>query len=53
MTNPNRLDLREIDKAEVYIGDDLAARLVRQRGEDAPHENRQSQAGVRVDSLKP
>lgn len=34
MTDPGRLDLREIDEADVYIGDDLAARLVRQRGDN-------------------
>lgn len=34
MTDPHRLDLREIDKADVYIGDDLVAHLVRQRGDN-------------------
>jgi serine/threonine-protein kinase HipA len=34
MTDPDRLDLREIDEADVYIGDDLASHLVRQRGDN-------------------
>lgn len=33
MTAPDRLDLREVDTADVYIGDILAAHLVRQRGD--------------------
>ena len=33
MTDPGRLDLREIDTADIYIGDNLAARLVRQRSD--------------------
>ncbi|MEO6793772.1 MAG: type II toxin-antitoxin system HipA family toxin [Mycobacterium sp.] len=34
MTNPDRTDLRDIGEADVYIGDELAAHLVRQRGDD-------------------
>jgi len=34
MTDPDGLDLREIGEADVYIGDDLAAHLVRQHGDD-------------------
>lgn len=34
MTDPDSLDLREVDKADVYIGDNLAAHLVRQRGDE-------------------
>lgn len=33
MSEPGRLDLREVDEADVYIDDNLAARLVRQRGD--------------------
>jgi serine/threonine-protein kinase HipA len=33
MTNPDRLDLREITEADVYIDDDLAAHLTRERGD--------------------
>jgi serine/threonine-protein kinase HipA len=33
MIDSDGLDLREIDKADVYIGDNLAARLVRQRAD--------------------
>ncbi len=33
MTKPGRLDLRHIGEADVYIGEDLAAHLVRERGD--------------------
>jgi serine/threonine-protein kinase HipA len=33
MTKPGRLDLRNISEADVYIGDDLAAHLVRESGD--------------------
>jgi serine/threonine-protein kinase HipA len=33
MTKPGRLDLRNIAEADVYIGDDLAAHLVRESGD--------------------
>src|SRR5690349_22836490 len=33
MTGPHPLDLREIESADVYIGDNLAAHLVRQGGD--------------------
>jgi serine/threonine-protein kinase HipA len=33
MTKPSRLDLRNVAEADVYIGDDLAAHLVRERGD--------------------
>ncbi|HWT47281.1 MAG TPA: type II toxin-antitoxin system HipA family toxin [Mycobacterium sp.] len=33
MTKPGRLDLRNVAEADVYIGDDLAAQLVRERGD--------------------
>jgi serine/threonine-protein kinase HipA len=33
MTRPRRLDLRNIAEADVYVGDDLAAHLVRERGD--------------------
>ena len=32
MTKPGRLDLRNVAEADVYIGDDLAAHLVREPG---------------------
>jgi serine/threonine-protein kinase HipA len=33
MTNPDGLDLREVTEADVYIDDDLAARLTRERAD--------------------
>lgn len=33
MTSPEKLDLRDIDEADVYLGDNLVARLVRQGGD--------------------
>ncbi len=33
MTRPRRLDLRNVAEADVYIGEDLAAHLVRERGD--------------------
>jgi serine/threonine-protein kinase HipA len=33
MTNPDGLDLREVTEADVYIDDDLAAHLTRERGD--------------------
>lgn len=33
MTEQDRLDLRDVDEADVYVGDTLAAQLVRQRGD--------------------
>jgi serine/threonine-protein kinase HipA len=38
MTDPDRLDLRDIGEADVYIGDQLAAHLVRQRGDSVSFE---------------
>ncbi|MDT5151678.1 MAG: serine/threonine-protein kinase HipA, partial [Mycobacterium sp.] len=38
MTDPDRLDLRDIGEADVYIGDELAAHLVRQRGDSVSFE---------------
>lgn len=34
MSNPREYDLREITKADVYIGDDLAGHLTRDRGDN-------------------
>jgi len=50
MTRPGRLDLRGIAEADVYIGGDLAAHLVRQRGDTISFEYiaEQPPAGARV-----
>lgn len=34
MSNPGERDLREITRADVYIGDDLAGHLTRERGDN-------------------
>jgi len=55
MTKPGGLDLRTIAEADVYIGDDLAARLVRESGDQISFsyiaDERPSEAGIRDRSV--
>lgn len=55
MTKSGRVDLREVAEADVYVGDDLAARLTRERGDtisfDYLADWRQTEAGIRERSV--
>jgi serine/threonine-protein kinase HipA len=55
MTTPGRLDLREVAVADVYVDDDLAARLVRESGDrvsfDYVVDQRPTEARVRERSV--
>ena len=55
MTRPGRLDLRAVAEADVYIGDDLAAHLVRESEDTISFnyiaDNRPTDAGIRERSV--
>jgi serine/threonine-protein kinase HipA len=55
MTKPDRLDLRTVAEADVYLGDDLAAHLVRESADTISFnyiaEERPTEAGIRARSV--
>ncbi|MGO9350280.1 MAG: type II toxin-antitoxin system HipA family toxin [Mycobacterium sp.] len=55
MTKPGRLDLRTVAEADVYLGDDLTAHLVRESADTISFtyiaEQRPTQAGIRARSV--